>query len=657
MREFEPQKRPHPARDLICAMATLALAACADPQAQPVAVAQLGSGLFTATAPTTADACPETRMVGLDPTPATNCPSSTDPNWQLKNLFPYGAASPELRNYCAYDWVASGSPTVGTLPKAGHPSPRHWLTADCQVVAPFSHPYERRNAAMFETAFLDQVQALAAPPVGGGHPTKVIVADTAPGAAFPFGTAGRAGHGRAMSALVRRLACPQNGRPGTFCGAEVATEVALPMIRTPTGHRADLVNGGFFGRFTDIASAVHLGLHRGLARGTASGIIINLSLGWDGRWGGEIPATGWQDLPPPVRAVYSALAEARCRQALVIAATGNDAGGPDRTLGAAYPAAWESEPAPDAPRCAPLGGGGSVPGALHNPLVFGVGGVDGADQTLINARPGDAPRIVAPAAHMSVSQGPHYQSPLYSGSSVAAAVATSAAAMAWTYQPWLNAEQVMDLVHGRAVSLGSVNCVVGVGCFYPPRRVSVCRTVEAACAGGVCTAPVCAPSPAFRDARAHGFSTAGVPAPPSYTMTSLTRVTPGLPCTRDIVGATAATTTFPCPSSQLYSAYASPFSGPQPGPRYCPSCSMINSDIHIGIDAAITDHLSNPVLVVSFTSGGDAAYTIEGVGTLSGGDTVDVHMDNVDSNDLAKATIEFINQDGLVVSDTMHLEN
>lgn len=611
------------------------------------------SATLTATPPTTAEACSGQRYVGVMPAGRTTCPSSRDSRWRFVQLFPNSTAS-ELVKFCAYDWVASGKPLRNRLPRLGVRPPGAWLKPDCEVTAPYSHPWAAANGPRFETAFMNQVESLSAMPSVANPATKVLVVDGAVDRGFPRGGQGRSGHGRAMSTIIRNLACPTGGA----CLAQVSTHLALPLVRTPGGGiRTDTVQGGHFGRFTDIATALHSGVHQAVPLAGGRRIVVNMSLGWDPRWGGEIPASGWSALSPPLQAVYVAIMEARCQGALIIAAAGNDSGGPDRRNGAAYPAAWETEMAPTAAECAALGGhpGPSLTSS-YTPLIYAVSGVDGADIPLGNQRPGGRARLVAPAGHVSVSEG-SYRSKTLTGSSVAAAVVSAAAASVWTYRRHLDSSAVMDMVYNASVDLSRPpeTCTT---CTGNVRRASICRSVRDAClATSGCAAPACSAPNAYRNARATGFDTAGV-SMTQFTMNSAAAVSwlPALPCTRETWSTSTAVITHACPASMLYSAYAIPYAGPQPGPKICPDCAFSGDHALIGIDPGVTLILESPTLTAYWFDGREEVFTLDEVGTMTGGNSADVHVPGLDPTGLEKVVLEFVYDQDFSTSDDLLLD-
>ena len=606
----------------------------------------------TGSTPTRADACSGSRQIGLNPRPYQACPAARDYRWRSVNLFP-NSNSAELNAYCTYDWTDhTKPPRLDRLPRAGHPSPADWLESDCEVLALYGHPYAARNAQRLETAFLDQMETVVPPPTMTG-PTKVVVVDTAVNGPFPAGAGGRMDHGQGMSTIIRKLACPA----GLPCLATVTTQLSMPLIKAPNGMRIDTVNGGSLGRPSDVAAAIHRGLHYALANPGSNRIIINLSLGWESRWGGSVGLGGWSALAPPIRMVYSAITEAYCAGAIIIGASGNAGGGPDPDPGPVFPAAWERIDAPDAARCAGFGGGPPPSGtASYMPLVYAAGGVDGADEPLANERPNGRPRLLAPSSHVTVLDGGYVSEP-YTGSSVSAAVASAMASIVWTYQPNLSPAEVMELVYDASVDLSlPVHLCLGQTCSDTAKRMSMCRTIESACQPPGCPGVVaCGPPNPGRDARVSGFDVSQ-PNPRVVTSTGSVAYTPPAPCTGTIYASDPTSLPNPCPYDQYYSGYTVRYTGPQPTTPLCPNCKLTDGLVYIGINDQLSGTVSDPVVTITHGSGDLTKIALENVGHLGANETAKVEIDSELASDAKKATIEFVHDGDFAGQDVLIIE-
>ena len=595
-------------------------------------VAQAIGSIPTSPPPSMSDACSGYRFVGLNPGSGYTCPAPPDSRWKPVNLFPASMAA-ELRSYCVYDWTGASAPRTDLLP--GVSTPGDWLEPDCEILSTYGHPYAERNAQRFENAFKEQIEFVDIMPAAPGHETKVVVIDSSVNGTFPRGAPGRLPHGRDMATIIRGLACP-----GPGCAATVMTKLALPLVRSGSRMVEDRVTGGYLGRPSDIAAALHAGLHDALAAPGGNRIIFNMSLGWDGRWGGSTVG-GLSAMPVSMQAVYSALKEAVCRGAIPIAAVGNGGGGPDASHTSVYPAAWESEPAPHPTDCAPFGPVAAST-APYQPLVYAAGGVDGADFHLSTGRRDARARIVAPADH-SVMTDATYQTDVYTGTSVAAAATSAIAATVWTFMPMEDAHEVMAIVHGMGVSLNRTPnlCLTAPHCTVKVRRISMCRAMEHVCVANGCSVPACGPPNPGRNARASGLDMT-YPLADYETQTGTTAADTEGACTGEVYVNDEEQVTNPCPGTQYYSGYTVPYSVPQPRPSVCPTCAMQINTVHIGIDDDVTASLTDPVLSIVRTNGSEEKYTLDDLGTLSGGDTIEVDLTNFSASDVQSATIKFV---------------
>jgi hypothetical protein len=112
-------------------------------------------------------------------------------------------------------------------------------------------------------------------------------------------------------------------------------------------------------------------------------------------------------------------------------------------------------------------------------MVYAVGAVDGADAEVFNARPTGMPRLVAYGHAVSVSRAGSTtaHTGVMTGSSMAVAVASSAASLAWGYAPTTAAHDVAQVLYAESVSLArpAKDCSLGT---CNTRRVSLCGTVS-----------------------------------------------------------------------------------------------------------------------------------------------------------------------------------
>lgn len=483
MKESRPFSWSTTVRVLLLAMLTTTALHCSRCKVPTNKLAANVSNVVTSASddPHTEKICPRTRWVG-EATESGVCKPGTG-GWKGGKMFEAtGPKLPkDLAGFCLYEWTGTVAPAdsdLAKLPKDGGRPPKDWLDRDCMAVAALTptgankeRAAEATVFASLEKNFLAQVEAPTSLPAFGNQSEKVSVAivDSWPlvrqRPSMTVDPPGRLRHGLAMGQIVERVSCV-----GATCAATVTRHLALN--RMPNG-QVDELRGGYYSYQGHLAVTIFTALKIWQQKAPNSRLIINLSLGWDGRFNG----TG-TTLSAPVRAVRAAIRHAVCQGALVIAAAGNATGGPKPGEGLMYPAAWTTEQAP--PTCMGIG--------PQTPLVWAVGGVDGTDRPLRNTRPTGRPELAAYAFAVPTiydEKTPPLRTPPATGTSVAAAVATGIASLVWRYQPTYSARQVMELVRSSGVKLGKTADACLGGACRKIRRISACRAVEAASGGGV----------------------------------------------------------------------------------------------------------------------------------------------------------------------------
>ena len=613
------------------------------------------------------EACPSDRFIGRLPSPGA-CPAPLGVpglvpktgHWQRSHLFDLGAGPPshDLGRYCVYQWrpkQVGNPPVLESLPRDG-PLPPDWIEPDCNIVAAQCDSYADQLAPHLQSAFLTQVEPPG--PVGGfSAPTPVWIVDSAVDALTPQPGTGRLEHGRAMGVIVRRLTCDNAGG----CTTVVPSSLSLRLRYGPFGALVrDDVDGGYFGSVGDLATSIYEATIKQMP-GSIDRFVINLSLGWDPTEYG--PSGPPSTLSPRYRAVYEALAFARCHGAVIIAAAGNASGGESPGVGPLYPAAWEAEPAPTPSQCSQLGVPAGPPPAVtsYTPLLYAVSGVDGADLPLMSARAGGRARLAAPAAHATLedSPGSGEYTGVYSGTSVASAVTAAAVGAAWAYVPTMAGPDVMAMIRGVGVDQGvAADLCLGAGGCGNQRRISVCRAVAAACAvSGSCdpVAPQCPLGSSPRDAR---------PAPLEPLACSVTAtvqapipqapILVGAPCDATYYPVPDATTVAPCPGRQLYSLTAEPWVQPQPRGAGCPTCGFFDGVLVLGLAEELPGVLTKPTLHVVDVAGTDLYYPLDvDPRELVAGAVIKVEDLDVDFASMLKAAVEFLVDEEYSISDEL----
>jgi len=454
-------------------------------------------------------------------------------------------------------------------------------------------------------------------------PVRVAVVDTAADGPVQWGPGVSDGtnspHGRDMARIIQRLACPECAQQPAGGGVELTNHPGLDLV-WDGGQIVAQSTGGYFGYQGTVALRVYEAFARWYTDHPEPRppLVINLSIGWEPGFNDEE-----DDRSLRASAVYEAIELAVRHGALVIASAGNRGVGPttgrDRP-GPSWPAALEAEPAP----------GGGAPG--YAPLVHAIGGLDGLDEPLEKTRPQSMPRLasyaffaVAPNVAGQDLSGP------YTGTSVAAATASAAAALVWRYRPELTAAEVMQVVYDSAVE------VAGPAAFCNPsaspcpatRRVSVCGAARAA------IEHVCAQEPEPAGCAEAAVECVGIEAamghnpsfptmPPSVAPEEIEAGMLGeveqkvANCDAPIIAGDTAGED-PCPEQQHFGAGHAPWAvWPQPSNPGCHVCALSESTGTLWYEpGAWPDKLTSPKLKVA-TAAGVKAYDLS-IGSATSG--------------------------------------
>ncbi len=286
------------------------------------------------------------------------------------------------------------------------------------------------------------------------HPSSVLTEEGTP--VLNQGANGKicpSGHGDFLRLLGRKMTC-ENGR----CATEITTRLALayhrfdPETNKPTDR--DDACGGSIGNFEDFAKAIDEEVNDLAGKEPRPPLILNLSLGWDGKKFGGLDADGqnvsYCKLPLGPRAVYDALQRARLLGALIFAAAGNDKLGPEPLADPLLPAAWERLSPREQAEC---------PEVRNYPLVYAVGALQADGRALVSARrQGGMPSLAAYGDHAALVDPGLWPMKTYTGTSVSTAVVSSAAAMIWHQAPKITAAEVVGaLLRSATPSLRTVD--------------------------------------------------------------------------------------------------------------------------------------------------------------------------------------------------------
>lgn len=462
-------------------------------------------------------------------------------------------------------------------------------------------------------------------------------ASTAYSAARP-----RLRHGLMMAALVRAIRCPHGD---ASCAAQQYHTQAFPYAG---GDPDAQPNGGPLGSQGSLARAMTEALVIWRKDHMPARLILNLSVGWDARYGGALtkdPAdhvsllSGWSaDVPAPVQAVHAVAAWAACNQALVIAAAGNNPGAPCEHTGAMAPGLWERYPAPTRQECTSLFGAETF-AYYDDPegkrgagsLVYAAGGLTYDDQPIPNARAGGMPTRAMPSMQAVASAGSGYTGS-WTGTSIATASLSAVAARLWSHssgQP-LSPHEIMRLIDRTGVGLPMSASLLPSGQgAQAVRRISAQRAFAGLCPG--CANPYVSQGPsdalALIDQSFTGTQVLGSRVPINAQLVALPCAATELEC-----GPAGPRTVVRCASPTLAAAPVSPDAGapwvrPQPDTPICPVCPVKDKKLTLSLNpdhAAGAVTISRPTLSFSLASVGDVDVTLEEV--TVGSTPVDVDL-------------------------------
>ncbi len=461
-----------------------------------------------------AKACAEWRWIGIKSNPEAACPDLE--GWTESPLFSvkeavherrpgYLSADPgkqetpqpdpvfkerrELNRFCVY------KPEPGRK-KGSLPSPSAAaipglvrIDQDCAALSYTSDEAAAKDWKPLSEHFLAQAGRPATPlRIRNRQGVRLAFVDTQPTHVGVPPSPGNSEHGYTLAHIARHLVC--SPADSEDCAAQITTRLALSVTefdgRDLSGPKTDTTRGGYIGMQSDLAEAIqsevddwqtHL-----QSKGWPEHLVLNLSLAWDGQLFGGLGENQVAELRAGAQAVYRALRYAAGFDTLVLAAAGNARDCPEQTEGPLLPAAWETG-APADESCS----------AGTAPLLYAVGGVDSGGHPLGNARSRGMPRRAAYGENGIVADwDPGQSTMMYTGSSVATAVASSIAAIVWDTVPTLDSRGVMNLLDmGPAEEdeilplradfwFGARNATAVSA--PPVRRLSLCSALKRACA-------------------------------------------------------------------------------------------------------------------------------------------------------------------------------
>lgn len=354
--------------------------------------------------------CTGERWIGLLPERSRTCPAVWSALFEIPPPRPASPAAgfrPSLDQLA--DWAREGGLDRFCLYRSATGRPPSMagfdrVDRDCRGVSG-QQQLNGLIAAHGQPLAQSTLDAIALPPATpAAARVRLAVLDTEPGTASA--TPSCSHHGRTLGQLARQAACRDQGD----CPVSVHYRLALGA-QTQTGCT------GPYGWISDVAVALFEELKAWSADPSDPApdrLVINLSLGWDGRLFGGFEEK--RQMPAQARAVYQTLELARKARVLVVAAAGNATPGPNSPTGPLFPAAWEAV-------------------GRHQPVVFAVNGLTNHNRSLVSTRPGALSPRAAFGGPAVVRDDHQLLTPALTGSSVGSVVVAALAAAHWARSP------------------------------------------------------------------------------------------------------------------------------------------------------------------------------------------------------------------------------
>lgn len=557
-------------------------------------------------------------------TASATCPDVD--GWETDKLFTIGAET-----WCRYAEAASEpgvTPDVSLLD-----AKLNELDEDLLAIFPQTALHEL-TAPLLHTSFkarIGDVEAAQLMYPGGNTSTEglrqdvtVAVVDTTPEWQVSPDQVNSM-HGAHMGRIIDDIACPTPND----CPVTIDSVVGLP--RTGEGPNTDTV-GGFAGTHGDLAAALHTAVNNWSSSEAANRpLIINLSLGWETILVGDAPNGGE---PGRVRAVRRALEYASCQGALIIAAVGN---ANEHCLdGPLAPAAWEGQTAPDNNQCGLLGVTTDFDPDAIRPLVYGVSGLAGPNTPMPGTRGFSNARLAAPATHI-VAGNDAYTASL-TGTSVAAASASGVAALVWSYNPDMTANEVMGVLYesGHDVS-ANADTFPGTPSTAPEvKRINACAAVQHACGlNSACTLQLgCVDDNGAQSLLDAMTIVAGHPAVetdsgPFPTIETCDVVCEARKAAGDAQG--VCDDTKPDPAQALIT--------PQPSDPACPECTLDGDELSGSLDPSYSTEYISSIVLRLYKKSEYQDFDLMGTFNLAAGVTSRTTLRGMNLNNVDKAAI------------------
>jgi len=440
--------------------------------------------------------CSNSHWIAVKTENSQNCPKTS--SWSVRSLFEKNEfiSNPSLDNYCAYSETTPSSRDNKSIPKElknliDNGLIEDNLQQDCFVISTLASPATAADVTdVLHNQLMLQSGKINLPPIKNElHPVRMAIVDTLPTQEYsPSSSATNSTHGVSLATIAENLLCDKTSDQ---CYAHLTSRLALAYTSEQRGEEYDVyrdeTRGGYFGSLSDLATAIRDEVITWKNYEPESRLVLNLSIGWNSLvWSGA--GTQPETYLAGVKGVYSAIEDAVCHGALVVAAAGNKGNDKTEDQYPMLPAAWQELPSPSEKRCNYLLNNKTERQYGKGNMVYAVSAIDSIGRSLTNTRDHAKSRIVAYGDHSIVNTSGILGNSVLTGSSVSTLLVSSIASMVWAHRPELTSVEVMELIYKSGNNLGTPADFYGnaSGTNTLMHRASMCSALQFACNGLPC---------------------------------------------------------------------------------------------------------------------------------------------------------------------------
>jgi len=517
--------------------------------------------------------CSNSNWVAIKTKTSQSCPKAE--NWSVRSLFKENTTirNLSLENYCTYTEIKTTIDRNQKVPEELKKLIEQGLIEnnpqkDCFVITSLASTIAPDVTSTLHKQLMVQSGKIDLPPIKNElYPVRMAILDTLPTREYsPSNAPTRSSHGVSLATIAENLLCDDSS---DSCYAHLTSRLALAYSsdkrdKDYSVYRDD-IRGGFFGSLTDLASAIRNETIAWKSYEPRSRLVLNLSLGWNSLiWSGA--GTQPETYLAGVKGVYSAIEDAVCHGALVIAAAGNKGNSKVEDQHPMLPAAWQDIPSPSDKRCNYLLDKQFEGNNGKGSMVYGVSAIDSVGRSLTNTRSNAKSRFSAYGDHAIVETSGALNNTVLTGSSVSTLLVSSIASMVWAHRPELTSSEIMELIYKSGDNLGIPADFYGnaSGTDILMHRASMCSALKYACNGLPCGNSInqCPWNQYFSNLNSTSLVTTS--ADQSYLLSDIASCSPVADPT--------------CKLNQQDSLTISPWIIPQPDSTVCPNCSNIQAN-------------------------------------------------------------------------------